>query len=201
LEKIFLPLLLLATLGILAALPHMASAHDHEQSDDNHALSQHVTIAVFHVRLEGEQQVPSVNTSAFGFLTLRLFVNGTSSAIDFRLIVCNIANVTHAHIHFGATGTNGPGGNNIVIPFFDITTGENPVSSTHGCTVLAHGLRGPTDLIPRPDMGISNWTDFVHALLSGNTYVNVHTTAHGSGEIRAQIASEEEHGNDQGDDN
>ena len=109
------------------------------------------------------------------------------SAIDFRLIVCDIANVTHAHIHVGAAGTNGPGGNNIVVPFFDQPS--NPVLSTHGCTVLAHGVRGPNDLIVRPSAGINSWADFVHALMSGNTYVNVHTIANPAGEIRGQLVN------------
>src|SRR6266581_4304513 len=160
--KKILPLLLLATLGMLAALPHIAAADDqgdqglngaHDQTD--HEIG-HETLAEFHIRLTGDQQVPSVNTTAFGFAEVRLFQNGTSTAIEFRVVVCNIANVILAHIHVGAVGASG----DPVVPFFGQTS--NPVSSPEGCIILAHGVRGPTDLIPRPSEGIGNWTDFVH---------------------------------------
>ncbi|HYY90636.1 MAG TPA: CHRD domain-containing protein [Candidatus Dormibacteraeota bacterium] len=192
--KILLPLLLLATLGMLVALPHMATASnsdqaqqhgDHHQTDrqtgqDRQNEFGHGTLAVFHVRLTGDAQVPPVNTDGLGFAEVRLFQNGTSSAIEFRVVVCNIANVTRSHIHVGNATSNGA----IVVHFIDLTT---PVSSTHGCTVLSSGIRGPNDLHPAPSSGVNTWTDFVHALLSGNTYVNVHTTANPGGEIRGQL--------------
>ncbi len=181
-RKILLPLLLLATLGALATLPQPGFAASHGQSLSHHGP--HGTLAIFTVALHGDQQVPPVNTNAFGFVIVRLFQNGTSSAIDFRLIVCNIANVTHAHIHVGAAGTNGP----IVVPFFDQPS--SPVSKANGCTQLASGIRGPSDLILRPAAGINSWSDFVNALMSGNTYVNVHTTANPGGEIRGQLVSQ-----------
>lgn len=183
-RKIILPLLLLSTLAALAILPQSAFATSHGQNE--HQQTSHGTIAVFAVSLQGDQQVPSVSTNAFGFVIVRLFQNGTNSAIDFHLIVCNIANVMHAHIHVGAAGTNGP----IVVPFFDQPS--SPVSKTHGCTVLANGLRGPSDLILRPAAGINSWNDFVNALMSGNTYVNVHTTANPGGEIRGQLVPQQE---------
>ncbi|HYY90788.1 MAG TPA: CHRD domain-containing protein [Candidatus Dormibacteraeota bacterium] len=138
----------------------------------------------------GDQQVPPVSTSAIGFIMVRLFHNGTSNALDFRLIVCDIANVTNAHIHVGSVGTNGPRGPNIVVHFFDQSS--NPVSKIHGCTLLAHGTRGPADLTVRPNAGINSWEDFVKALLSGNAYVNEHTIANSSGEIRGQLVSQTE---------
>src|SRR5216117_4597995 len=59
--KKILPLLLLATLGMLAALPHIAAANDqgdqalngaHDQTD--HEIG-HETLAEFHIRLAGPQ--------------------------------------------------------------------------------------------------------------------------------------------------
>ncbi len=193
--KILLSLLLVATLGILVALPHIATANDQGQNDGGHHQTDHETgqegenqfghetLAEFHIRLTGDQQVPPVNTTAFGFAEIRLFQNGTSTAIEFRVVVCDIANVTHSHIHVGAAGANGP----IVVPFFDQPS--NPFSSLDGCGTLAHGVRGPSDLMAHPEAGVGNWTGFVHALMSGNTYVNVHTTTHLGGEIRGQLVS------------
>ncbi len=183
-----LSLLLLATLGMLAALPHIATADDHGQIDEtpHHGEVEHETLAVFHIRLTGDQQVSPVTTNSFGFAEVRLFQNGTSSAIEFRVIVCNITNVTHSHIHVGAIGTNG----NIIVHFFDQSS--NPVSSPDGCTTLAHGVRGPLDLMADPTAGINTWDDFVDALTAGNTYVNVHTSAHPLGEIRGQLVHEQD---------
>ena len=174
--KKILPLLFLATLAIVTATPQTVLAKTNEHGHP------HIDIrGNFHTRLSGDQQFPAVDTEAFGFANVRLIDNGT--AIDFRLIVCDIANITHAHIHVGDEGTNGP----IVIPFFDQPNA--PFSSAHGCRTLAHGTRTQTDLMTRSESTppINNWNDFVQALLSGNTYVNVHTTAQPAGEIRGQL--------------
>ncbi len=124
--------------------------------------------------------------------TVRLVDNGT--AIVFRVIVCDIANVTMAHIHVGAAGDTGPP----IIPFIHGIL----FSSPHGCKVLTEGTRSATDLNTKVSSKITNWNDFVTALLTGNTYINVHTTANTNGEIRGQLVHEHEseNENDQGDD-
>src|SRR5256885_11081179 len=124
---------------MLAALPHIATADDQGSDDGTHHPTDHETLVTFHTRLTGDQQSPPVTTAAFGFAEARLFQNGTSSAIEFRVVVCNITNVTHSHIHVGAIGTNG----NIIVHFFDQPS--TPVSSPDGCATLAHGVRGPTE--------------------------------------------------------
>ena len=206
--KKILPLLLLATLAMLA-LPHLALAGEHTQnmsqnhssetndvhegsnSDHNQAgKQQHEDEGVnasFQVRLVGSQQVKAVSTIAFGFAKIELIGNTT---LEFSLVVCDIANVTHAHIHVGAAGTNGP----IVIHFFDEPT--YPFSVTDGCETLAAGIRTPSDLTTASEAGINNWNNFVHALLTNNTYVNVHTTANPNGEIRGQLILHAEHEQD-----
>ena len=40
----------------------------------------------------------------------------------------------------------------------------------------------------RPEIGINTFADAVQAIVGGNAYVNVHTTANGGGEIRGQLA-------------
>lgn len=138
----------------------------------------------FNVHLSGNQQVKPVTTDAFGFAQVRLIHDGT--AIEFRVIVCNIVDVILSHIHAGAAGTNGP----VVIHFFDQPS--SPVSSK-GCHILARGMRTASDLVAHPEAGISTWNDFVQALLAGNTYVNVHTLAHPGGELRGQLVLHNQH--------
>src|SRR5713101_545701 len=188
-----LPLLLLATLGMLVALPHIATAEDQGQNEgtphqaDRETNHEGRTIR-FDIHLTGDQQVPAVNTDAFGFAKVRL--SEDNSTLSFEVVVCNIANVIASHIHVGAAGTNGP----VVLPFFGSST---PFNSTRGCDTLAEGTRTSANLVARPDAGINTWTDFINALVAGNTYVNVHTTAHTGGEIRGQLVHGQNDENEQ----
>ena len=177
--KILFPLLLLATLGMLAALPHIVGADDQGQNEGLQIQ--------FEIRLTGDQQVPPINTSAFGFAEVQL--SSDNNTLEFQVVVCNITNVVASHIHVGAAGTNGP----VVIPFFG--SPAPGFSSTDGCNTLAEGTRTSVDV--NPLAGIS-WNDFINALIAGNTYVNVHTMAHPGGELRGQLVAENE--NQQGDD-
>ena len=183
-----LPLLLLATLGMLVALPHIATAEDQGQNEGTPHQADHETnhegrTIRFDIHLTGDQQVPAVNTDAFGFAKVRL--NEDNSTLSFEVVVCNIANVIASHIHVGAAGTNGP----VVLPFFGSST---PFNSTRGCDTLAEGTRTSANLVARSDAGINTWTDFINALVAGNSYVNVHTTAHTGGEIRGQLVHEQD---------
>ena len=168
--------------------PALAEHQGHETSDDHNEVHQ----VTFHIELTGSQQVGPVTTDAFGMATVRLTDNGT--AISFRVIVCDIINVTASHIHVGAAGTNGP----VIIPFIHGVL----FSSPHGCKTLAEGTRTAADLNTKASPSITSWDDFVKALLAGNTYVNVHTTANPGGDIRGQLVHEHEseNENDQGDD-
>src|SRR5256712_3334063 len=188
-----LPLLLLATLGMLAALPHIANAGDNGQNEDAHHQTgqetNHEGLTIrFHIHLTGDQQVPAVNTTAFGFAEVQL--SEDNNTLSFEVVVCNIANVIASHIHVSAAVTTGP----VVLPFFG---SPSPFNSTKGCDTLAEGTRTSGNLVARPDVGINTWTDFINALIAGNTYVNVHTTAHTGGEIRGQLVHEQGDENDQ----
>ena len=180
-RKIFLVVLLLAVIMVIA-VPQIVLAGNHNNSahDDSgeHGDSDHGAVARFNLRLTGSEQVPAVNATSSGHARLRLVDNNT---LLFSLVVCNIANVTHSHIHVGAEGANGP----IVVPLFDEPT--YPFSVIHGCATLAAGVRTPSDLLPQSGAGINTWNDFLNALLTNHTYINVHTTAHPGGEIRGQL--------------
>ena len=135
--KILLPLLLLATLGMLVALPHIATADDQGQNETAHHQTGHETnhdgLRIrFHIRLTGDQQVPAVSTTAFGFAEVQL--SEDNNTLSFEVLVCNIANVIASHIHVGAANSNGP----VVLPFFGSPT---PFNSTKGCDTLAEGAR------------------------------------------------------------
>lgn len=171
-----LSIALLVSLAVLAAVQIAPALAKHQDQDNR------VRTVTFHIELTGSQQVPPVTTDASGRATVRLIDNGT--AISFRVVVCNIVDVIASHIHVGPTGKNGP----VIIPFF----GGQTVSSPHGCKTLASGIRTAADLNTKADPSITSWNDFVKALLAGNTYINVHTTANPMGEVRGQLVPHHE---------
>ena len=120
--------------------------------------------------MSGDEEVPAVDTQATGVAKFKLRNEG----LAFKVNVANIDNVVASHIHCGSVGVNGPVGVTLFVG------GPVDVNGT-----LAEGV------ITAPDPGNAcGWADLdavIAALESGDTYVNVHTTAHPGGEIRGQI--------------
>lgn len=79
---------------------------------------------------------------------------------------------TGAHIHFGLADAAGP----IVLPL-----GTDPTSPVNATFTADDYPELPPDGAP------NTWEDFVSALRTGVTYINVHTEACPEGEIRGQI--------------
>jgi hypothetical protein len=132
--------------------------------------------STFHAILEGDEEVPPVDSDAKGAAIFRTNNDGTE--LNYTLIVANIEDVTAAHIHLAPRGENG----DIVAFLFD------PEEPTEGRTngVLAEGTITSEDLVgPLAEATLSELIDEMEA---GNTYVNVHTVEHPSGEIRGQIS-------------
>ena len=81
-----------------------------------------------------------------------------------RMVTANITvtgmNATAAHIHEGAAGANGP----VIVPF--VKQGDNTFVAAPGAKMTEAQY---------------------DAYKAGRTYVNVHSAAHASGEIRAQL--------------
>jgi hypothetical protein len=140
----------------------------------------------FSAHLSGDEEVPVRETKAQGQVKFK--VNGNGTEISYKLIVANIENVVAGHIHCAASGANGPVG---VTIFGPQAPGGGGLQG-----VIARGT------IAAPDAGNScGWMtveDVVAAMLTGNTYVNVHTndgvaptnTGPGDfpgGEIRGQL--------------
>jgi hypothetical protein len=132
--------------------------------------------STFHAILEGDEEVPPVDSDAKGAAIFRTSNDGTE--LNYRLIVANIEDVTAAHIHLAPRGENG----DIVAFLFD------PEEPTEGITngILAEGTITSEDLVG-PLEG-STLSELIDEMEEGNTYVNVHTVEHPSGEIRGQIS-------------
>ncbi len=133
----------------------------------------------FVIPLTGAEVVPPATTSATG--TFTLFVEGGPSPtgqprISYELDVKDIVDVSAAHIHLGAKGTEGA----VIVPLF---TGPAKTGSFSG--MLAQGSITDKDLTG--EMSGKTLSDLLAAMQAGNTYVNVHTKAFPNGEIRGQI--------------
>ncbi len=128
----------------------------------------------FRTRMKGDFEVPPVATEALGISLFRYAQD--SAGVYFILGVNHIQDVTAAHIHLAPPGENGP----VVVPLFMGPLREgNFVGPLNRGMITADQLTGPL-----AGMTIQ---DLVMEMEKGNTYVNVHTSAHPAGEIRGQI--------------
>ena len=126
----------------------------------------------FSAKLSGDQQVPSIQTSASGIAWFKPMQDN----IWFKVNVTNIQGVTMAHIHSGKQGENGP-------PIVPIYKSETPSGQMSG--ILAKG-NITADTFQGPMAG-KQIPDLITAMQNGETYVNIHTQQNPDGEIRGQI--------------
>lgn len=132
----------------------------------------------FGAALSGAEEVPPTDTAARGQITLQLSTDG--SALDYRLIVANIENVTQAHLHRAPAGTNGG-----VVAWLYPSGPPAQLIPGRSDGVLATGTITDADLVG-PLAGAS-LSDLVDAIEAGNIYANVHTSQFPGGEIRGQL--------------
>ncbi len=123
----------------------------------------------FYTTLSGENQTTPVTTDAAGAAAFALSGDGTS--LDYVVIAHDLEDVTAAHIHSGAAGTDGP----VLVSLFGPHTGLDVDGILHRGTITSGDLLSGT------------MADLVAAMRAGTTYVNVHTVAYASGELRGQI--------------
>lgn len=128
----------------------------------------------FTALMSGKQEVPPVDTNAFGKATFRTKSNDTW--IDYKINITGFSEATAAHIYTGKAGATG----NVIV---DLLTGkkENP-------TRLGMAIRGNiTDSSLVGPMQGKSLADLISAINNGDTYVNVRTQTHADGEIRGQL--------------
>ncbi|MFD2043820.1 CHRD domain-containing protein [Ornithinibacillus salinisoli] len=137
---------------------------------------------LFKARLKGENEVPPVQTNAFGFAKF-VVANKSRTKIKFTLEVKNIENFVQAHIHFGRRGENGP----VIVFLFgaDLETLEeqNGITTRKG---VVTGTITDDDIVEN-DVGVETVEDLLTLMEQKLTYVNAHTEQNPAGEIRGQI--------------
>ena len=128
--------------------------------------------------MTGDEETPPRQTRAQGQLVLKLNADGT--AIDYKLLVANIDDVTQAHIHLAPPGVAGP-----VIAW--LYPAAPPAQHIPGRFdgVLAEGVITDGQVVgPLAGQGLAALLAAIHA---GNAYANVHTVQFPPGEIRGQV--------------
>lgn len=115
-------------------------------------------------RLSGDEEVPAVATGGSG--TAVVTFDGTN--VSYRLTVTGLTEpLTAAHFHNGAAGATG----GVVRGISDDFTGNTAV-----------GTWKPEDSSPLT-------AELIQELLAGNLYLNVHSSANPSGELRGQLVA------------
>ena len=132
----------------------------------------------FFTVITGSEEVPPVDSDGIGRARFLLLPNG--EGLRFQLQVNNLEEILFAHIHLALPGVNGP----IVVFLFE--SAGSPVTQNG---LLSQGVITADDLVGSlAGMPLSALID---QILAGNAYVNVHTTAHPTGEIRGQISDDD----------
>ena len=141
------------------------------------AQAQAQTLA-FTATLSGSNEAPPVAaTGAGGFATVTL--NLTAQTLSWVVDVFNLpSGVTAGHIHAGGAGVAGP----VVVNFTVPTNASNDFRIT--------GSARPADVVARQPQGVNTWEDLVQAMMTGHTYVNVHSQVNPGGEIRGQLVQQ-----------
>lgn len=135
--------------------------------------------------LFGAQEMPPQTSAASGsFSTVFDTAVADSFTYNLTLNVPAGTDMTQAHIHTGAVGVNGP------VIFFLCSDLAGAPAGTPLCTevngvVAASGTLTAADL--QAQTGIADFTAAVAAIQAGTTYVNAHSVAVPTGEIRGQI--------------
>lgn len=135
--------------------------------------------------LSGGNELPApVDTAAQGQAIFHFEEDehGNAVALEYKLIVANVENVTMAHIHVAPVGQlSGP-------PAVWLYPAAPPPSLIPGRSdgVLAEGTATAANLVG-PVIGGQTLDDLRTAIEQGRAYVNVHTTQYPAGEVRGTI--------------
>ncbi|MFT3828415.1 MAG: CHRD domain-containing protein [Opitutaceae bacterium] len=127
------------------------------------ALAAHAQLYHFDINLDASQEPSAPASSGLGSGSATLDWPSLMFTLDFAFVNL-VAPTTASHVHQAPPGVNGP----VLIPLT-----LTPLGSTFGS--------GHFDSVITEAQAL--------AILSGDTYVNVHTTAYPGGEIRGQIVA------------
>jgi hypothetical protein len=142
-------------------------------------------------QLEGYQEVPAISTVATGKFKAKI----RGDRIDYELSYAGLeGNVTQAHIHFAQRDVNG-GISVWLCTTPGITTAP---AGTQQCQASPATITGTITAANVGNAAIPQgieamqFAELVQAIRAGVTYVNVHSSKFGTGEIRAQLNEDDD---------
>ncbi|UTV29021.1 CHRD domain-containing protein [Photobacterium atrarenae] len=159
--------------GLGVAFTSAALAHHNYFRSTNHAA-----------QLDGFQEVPSVLTEGSGMFKARL----GKDKLYFTFKYNNVAGpIKFAHIHFAQPGANGG-----VLAFLCTNDGSNAPANVPSCPGEGEKLQGMISgdgVLEIAEQGVvaGDFEALKKAIKNGAAYINVHTDAFPSGELRGNI--------------
>jgi hypothetical protein len=140
-------------------------------------------------RLTGYQEVPALSTTGVG--KFRASIDRGAKEIHYQLTYGGLESpATQSHIHFENRTNAGP------VVVFLCTNLANGPAGTQACPPAGGRISGtirPADVgagAAGQGLAAGEFDELVRAIRAGATYVNVHTTGHPGGEIRAQLETD-----------
>ena len=152
----------------------------------------------FEAELSGDHEVPAVETDAEG--EVEFHYDREDDELAYEIELEDIEAITQAHIHLGGSDENGP----VVATLLRFTenvdgSGEGTPFTPEDDDYEAEGTLTADDVIARDGFD-GSLEALIQAMRAGNAYVNVHTVANPSGEIRGQIEADDDDDDDEDDD-
>ena len=139
--------------------------------------------------LTGYEEVPALSTPGAGDFRIDIH----KDSIDYKLTFSGLeSDAQQAHIHFENATNNGP-----IVVFLCTNLGNGP-AGTQACPTAGGTITGTITAAnvgggaAAQGLAAGEFDEFVQALRSGATYVNVHSTTRPTGEIRAQINNDDD---------
>lgn len=140
-------------------------------------------------KLSSYSEVPTIATLSSG--SFFAVIDSAQTRIDYELRYEGLeGEVLQAHIHLGTAGTNGG-----IIVFLCTNLGNEPESVSDPAPLCPGPTSGkvrgtilPGDVIGPMDQGLNagEFEKLLAALRNGGAYINVHSSAYTSGELRGQ---------------
>ncbi|ODB35340.1 hypothetical protein BB427_17430 [Pseudoalteromonas sp. BMB] len=149
--------------AVLASGGHYVNVHTPANASGElrgQILTDNYTLVAF--PLSGEQEVPAVTTTATG--SGYALVNRNGFDLELQVLTSGVADATAAHIHTGIAGENGP----VLLALMQDSSDANRWMAPANAALTA---------------------EIFAILAGGGHYVNVHTPANPSGELRGQIVN------------
>jgi hypothetical protein len=146
----------------------IASALD---SDPNARKGQ---LAEFGAFLTGSEEIPAINSPGSGAARITQ-VDGNT--LKFEVRVANTTDIVFAHLHNAPAGVNG----GVVVTLIPT---QSPAGLSNG--LIAEGMIDASKLSGA--LAGKSISDLITELEAGRIYVNVHTSANRSGELRGQVS-------------